>query len=328
MTDGKALDSLWRLVDEPSGTGELASLETDRHAGSRLMRVAIDSDGRRHLLVPTEDEVRADTRSQGVVLVPQRLMIDCKAELFADLVCADTSLETAFTELCEDACRRIESSTGPPASTLSEVLQEWRDLLRRGQGDIDRSAVIGLRGELEIVRQLAESSPAGALTAWRGPPGGTFDFQRGDLTVEVKTSTAQDGRAVTIHGLRQLDPPEEHRLHLAFVRLQADDLGESCPMIIKDLRTLGVDGDELDDLLAGVNYLEGDESSWSERFSTLELDLWYVGPSFPGLRSSRMGPEEIRGVSNISYTLDLDSAGKPLGVEEELAIMKALTGSE
>jgi len=328
MKDGIALDRLWRLVVEPSGTGELASLETDRQTGSKFIRVAIDSDGRRHLLVPTKEEVRADTHSQGVVLVPHRLVIEGKAELFADLVCVDTSLEAAFTELCEDACRRIETATEPPASTLSEVLQEWRNLLRRGQGDIDRSAVIGLRGELEIVRQLAENSPTGALAAWRGPLGGTFDFQRDDLTVEVKTSTAQDGRAVTIHGLRQLDPPEEHRFHLAFVRLQADDLGESCPMIVKDLRTLGVDGEELDDLLAGVSYLDGDESSWSERFSTLELDLWYVGTSFPGLRSSRMDPEETRGLSNISYTLDLDSAGKPLAVDEELAIMKALTGSQ
>lgn len=320
------LADMWSMMPVPPGLGELESQETEHSAGADSIRIALDSDGCRHLLVPAKGEVAADTRSRGVMLVPQSLLIAGVEQQFADLVCADATLQEVYTELCEDACRRIAQSDDPPDDLLRSTLQEWRELLRQGSSSVDRSAVIGLRGELEVLRRLAEASPGDALEAWRGPAGGTFDFQRSELTLEVKTTTAQDGRNVTIHGLRQLDPPAGHSLHLAFVRLQADDLGESCAMLVEDLKTLGVDQERLAELLGGAGYSDTDDVAWTERFSTLEVDIWPVGPDFPGLRSASLDPAVLVGVSNVAYSLDLDAVGPPVPVEEELSLLRRLAG--
>lgn len=321
----KGTDSVsqhWAAVDVPDGSGEVLTNATSIHVNDGFVRVGIDSSGCKHLLVPCgTGEFRQDRRSRGVALVRQTLVVEGVETQFADLVCIEVQLEAAFVELVDDIGRRIGERPEDAVSVMSETLREWRELLRYSGSKVDRSAVIGLRGELEVLRSIASRGSANDVSIWRGPLGEPFDFMRGSTILEVKTTVAQDGHNVQIHGLQQLDPPDESELALAFVRLRPDDLGESVPAVVDDLYALGVDREQLDRCLDAVGYRFELRDTWSEAFKVVEMQIWIVGDEFPGIRSSRISSSALSGVSDIQYAINLDAGGPPLGVQAQTAFL-------
>lgn len=116
------------------------------------------------------------------------------------------------------------------------------------RGALSESVVIGLVGELTVLRQLIlgqadnPSSLLRVLDYWQGWQGGR-DFRIGDHSIEVKTTQA----ATSIHefsGLHQLEPellpsgaPEQ--LHLMSIGLAAStSTGEALPTLVSSIIAL------------------------------------------------------------------------------------------
>src|SRR5437763_15646474 len=87
---------------------------------------------------------------------------------------------------------------------------------------VTRETVIGLVGELEVLRLLAAHNPVGALDAWRGPSRSVHDFVRDGAELEVKTTTSVDGNFISISNIDQLDPAVVASLHLVVVHARED----------------------------------------------------------------------------------------------------------
>jgi hypothetical protein len=190
------------------------------------------------------------------------------------------------------------------------VLDEWRALLKAAGQSVTRETVIGLVGELEVLKILAAHNPAGALDAWRGPTRSVHDFARDGAELEVKTTTSVDGNFISISNIDQLDPTAMASLHLVAVHAREDTSAPGLDERIDELIDLGVPRDALLTKAAAAGYMYGGGAPVEDRYRIRSVRAWVVGNSFPGLRRAELGEDRLRGVSKIRYELALDSAPK------------------
>lgn len=281
--------------------------------GGRDTLAAIDAAGQKHLLIRlSTNVVDGDHASQGVTLGSRILRTDSADVTYADLHCRISSLDLVFERLVEDVLKRLTADGSAPVTTCRKVLDDWRALLRAAEQSVSRETIIGLVGELEVLRLLAGHNPVGALDAWRGPSKSVHDFVQDGAELEVKTTTSVDGNFVSISNIDQLDPTLVSSLHLVVVHARQDATAPSLDERIDDLFALGLPHDALLAKAASAGYVYGSGVSVEDRFRVRSLRAWAVGDSFPGLRRADLGEARLRGVSKIRYELALDSAPRRL----------------
>ncbi|MFJ2085217.1 PD-(D/E)XK motif protein [Micromonospora chokoriensis] len=271
--------------------------------------IAVDAAHQRHLLIPLADaRVESDDASQGVTLRPRALRMSTGDIAYLDIHCQIASLGLVFERLAEDVISRLLVDASAPVATCRRVLDEWRALLRAATQGVSRDVVVGLVGELEVLRLLARHDAAGALDAWRGPDRGAHDLVRGGHAIEVKTVTSVDGSSVSISNLDQLDSSLVEVLHLVVVHAREDPTGPSLDERIDALISLGVPRSALLARISQVGYVYESGVVSNDRFVVRSVRAWEVGESFPGLRRSDLSEDRLRGVSRIRYELLVDSA--------------------
>ncbi len=220
-----------------------------------------------------------------------------------DVVCTDARLLRTFLSLIGEMLDRSDESGRPSIDELAEVLESWRAALARERTAMDRNRLVGLFGELTVLERLAAHDPQAALAMWMGRRGASHDFSRTNA-LEVKTLIGDGSPAVTIHGEHQLDPPSGGELHLVAFRIADSADGESIEELTARIAERGVPHEEILRTL-------GDDAPGADdrrrRFIIEDVRLHAVTDDFPGLRASRLSPETMRGVSNISYQLSLDA---------------------
>jgi hypothetical protein len=289
---------------------------------------AIDVAGHKHMLIPlTVSAVDGDDASQGVTLGSRVLRTDSGDVTYADLHCRISSLALVFERLAEDVLKRLAVDDSDPVSTCRRVLDEWRALLKAVSQRLTRETVIGLVGELEVLRLLASHNPVGAVDAWRGPSKSVHDFVRADTELEVKTTTSIDGNFVSISNIDQLDPSLVTSLHLVVVHAREDSTAPGLDERIDELVGLGVPRETLLTKMATAGYVYGTGVSVEDRLQVRSVRGWIVGDSFPGLRRADLGEVRLKGVSRIRYELALDSAPKRLSDEEFQKFMTTWVGT-
>jgi len=253
----------------------------------------------------TEDAAR------GVVLRKEwrretdrvRMTLLLSEERFADV----------FGVLAADILGHIRSSrtVEAGAAALRSRLEHWKRFLKAaGEEGLSAQEQTGLFGELSIIRHWiveAGCDPAAVLGSWRGPSGANQDFQRADLSVEVKTSTSNDISTIRVANERQLDETGLAGLflcHLAFDRRTG--AGRTLPELVSEL--MGLLGTGLEssftDLLAMVGYHRIHEARYrSLGYSQRLCSLYRVELGFPRIRQS-----ELRsGVSEVAYNVNLSN---------------------
>jgi len=292
---------------------QLLTRAVDAKIGGHDILAAIDAAGQKHLLIPiAATAVDGDNASQGVTLGSRVLRTASGDVTYADLHCRISSLTLVFERLAEDVLKRLAVDDSAPVSTCRKVLDEWRALLKAAGQSITRETVIGLVGELEVLRLLAVHNPVGALDAWRGPSKSVHDFVRGGAELEVKTTTSVDGNFVSISNIDQLDPAAVTSLHLVVVHARENSTAPSLDERIDELIGLGVPRDALLTKLAIAGYAYESGVFVEDRFQVRSVRAWIVGALFPGLRRTELGEARLHGVSRIRYELALDSAPKRL----------------
>ena len=246
---------------------------------------------------------------------------------YADLHCRISSLDLVFERLAEDVLRRLTADSSTPVTTCRKVLDDWRALLRAPSQSLSRETVVGLVGELEVLRLLASHNSIGAFDAWRGPSMSVHDFVRGGAELEVKTTTSVDGNFVSISNIDQLDPGLVSSLHLVVVHAREDATAPSLDERIDGLFALGLPNDALLTKVASAGYVYGSGVAVEDRFRIRSVRAWAVSDSFPGLRRAELGETRLKGISKIRYELALDSAPRRLSDEEFDLFMAAWVGS-
>jgi hypothetical protein len=274
----------------------------------------LDAHGGRHLLIPVPASVafREDRRSAGVQ-IRRTVLEDAGIDLqFVDVVCLVPRLNDLFAEVAVDMLEALNLDPADPPASCHGILERWRELLEKPDPQLlGPQQLAGLFGELLLVKELVERNPANGVDAWMGPSGSQHDFARGELAIEVKTTTVREGRVVGIHGTDQLERPSGGELFLSFVRLDVEAGGTSVPELIDSILELGVERRTFLDLLARGGYDASKAGEYEHpRFIIRERRLYEVEGDFPRITASsfRMGVVPP-GVLRIRY--DVDLTGEP-----------------
>lgn len=301
------------LVAAPSH-GEFTVLGTEVATAAGEVLFALDSQGRRHLLIPAAEAVAPapDRRSAGVHLSVRDLETDHGLTAFIDLDCRLPHLNEVFSHLAEEVLSALQADASDAYQTCRRELARWRELIDRGAASVLSSeALAGLFGELWHLRELVRRDP-GATDVWVGPLARPHDFAAPGVSLEVKTTLSRDRWSFQIHGIDQLSLPSGGTLYLAAVQviLEADG-GETVPELIEGLRALGADMNLLLTRLRGAGYDTRDADHYqTQHFHLSNHRMYLVGESFPKIvRSSFIGGQLPERVSGLSYAIDL--SGQP-----------------
>lgn len=222
--------------------------------------------------------------------------------------CNLEQLERVFADFCASALGRIVSGELPQAA-VDGVLADLRDLLAgTAGGRKPAGSMLGLAGELLVLRDLVRHDPA-LLDAWQGPDGARHDFRWGEVAAEVKTYVRRQVREVTISSLDQLEPPAGGQLFLVEVCLERNAAGEiTVQGLIDEIRRC-VDAERMHAFLTRAkDYMPVDEEAagpWSLKY----VNSFIIGRGFPSLTESHLvGGKVQNGISHVTYRLNLAAA--------------------
>lgn len=239
---------------------------------------------------------------------------------YLQVSCNEPRLNRTFLSLTAEMLDEVRGTSQPVLDGLLTVIDSWHEILRSRNKMLSRQEAIGLFGELTILRRFARLDPRKALDVWRGAENYRHDFNATN-SLEVKTYTGYGEPRIRVHGAYQLEPPLGHRLYLVTLKVDENESGESLPGLVDALADLGVSrGTVLRKLDRTMENLE----ALSYRFVVEEIRLFEVGADFPGIRPSRLEPDALRGVDDLSYSLGLDHCTGTLPVEELEGVLKCL----
>lgn len=307
--------AVWRALEQ-SGQGDgvldVASRSSGVQTGFGPARYALGPAGERRLLLPcaagtTGRDLRGSPRL-AVALTPYSS--GTGQQLFVDILCRDRRLDVVFAELCREILKRLGSGEGP-VEAASGTISDFRELLLAGPaGDLTRSKIAGLLGELIVLRRLIPLS-TDATGSWTGPYEQRHDFRRGVLALEVKSSLRSDATKVEIHGAEQLLPPAGGRLFLLHVRMEPAQNGAlRIGRVFDELVAAGATELPLRSGLARTGCVDPHDPDWNAPAFELEgLDAYEVSPGFPRVTPEQFpGGEVPEAISGLNYSVDLSAA--------------------
>lgn len=331
MAEPGELERAWRLV-ESRGIPMADTLAADPLSdAAESPMVAVDSSDARHLLIPLDPHADVPVVDGAAVTIRKRTLIFDGAErVYADIVCARPDLYDQFAVLASEI---IGAAVGAdaPAADAARVIREWRELVAAlNPPRLDRGGLVGLFAELSVLRNVVAHDPRRRSDCWTGASRGRYDFQRGEIVLEVKGSTARRGRPIVVHGIDQLEAPPNGALYLSWIRLEVGiERGESLRRVVDRLLDIVADPADLEQKLRRSGYEFDNPQAYDRPLLTeLERRFYRVDESFPKLTRADLKGEELpRGVIAVRYELDL-SGDRPEPLESNVAaqLLRGLAG--
>ena len=313
MTDRAS--HVWkRLRSSGGGDGHLAvpSITTGVETGYGPALLAVGPGSEPRLLVPcdaTRPPIDLDS-SACLIVCRSSFTRNGRNQTFIDIMVTERALDQVFADVVEAILERIASGV-IPENAVTETIEEYRRLLRESQFRlVAEEEVVGLIGELVLLRDLARHSPE-AVQAWRGPWEQRHDFRRRADAIEVKTSRRTDVSAVTINGLDQLLPPEEGRMLLVHVKIERAHGGDlSVGQLHDEIVASGVPKNRMAECLEAIGCPGSHDPDWNEFAFHLEtIEGYRVGRGFPSLTSRDLVAGAPRaGVEHVVYSVNLQTA--------------------
>lgn len=225
------------------------------------------------------------------------------------LVCLDTRLKAVFQTFIDDLLRQLDKCETVPA-LIQRSAAEWRTLLQIANSGLSQAEATGLYGELRFLENAVSAIGPSAVETWQRSPSDAHDFISGTSRVEVKTSRFQDRSAVTIHGLRQLEPPVNADLTLAVAEVQLHGSGDTISDVVVRLLACDVDSELLTKKLAEAGFVSGMPDA-DYTFTLLSWRYWAINEESAVLNRSAVGEAVASGVSDLRYVLSLSALGEP-----------------
>ena len=319
MSLRERLENSWDAAAkaDPAGKGLLTLQKTGVSTNFGMVLVGLDSEGRRHLCLPTSDaEIGSrDDHSRGVIIQAITLLENSVPRPFVDVLCKEASLNALFSIVASDMLDSVTKDPERPFIVCQETLNLWRQLLENERVTfMSKEEIGGLFTELLLLEKLATIRPT-ALISWQGPDRGLHDFVCGGMDIEVKSTRSPSSYNVEISDLNQLAIPKDVALYLVFNRIRSSPgRGRSLLDIIDIIIRLGVDRPEFFRKLQLYGYDQRDAEHYRQLTYELCEECWFkITPLFPRIVNESFcegrPPKEVK---KIHYTLDLAGIAEPL----------------
>lgn len=241
---------------------------------------------------------------------------------FLRVICIDARLIRTFQSLITEMMVNIYNSPvkNPVILEFVSVAAFWRAILFDQLRGYTLNEAKGLYGELYVLKKFAQIAPQKALKSWRGQENYRHDFLSSNA-LEVKTYSSFNEPKVIVHGAYQLDPPQSHDLHLFALHVEENESGNTLIETVEQIARLGV---PFDLILARMEMSYSALADIQYRFVTNEQKLFKVDCRFPGIRASCVGQDALQGVSNITYSLNLDFCEDSLEIDTLTTVLEDL----
>lgn len=241
----------------------------------------------------------------------EQLMRDGAApEDYIRMECLDDSLRQPFAVLASQVVKHLADGATASAACMEAVL-EFRRLLSRHGGLLPTDEeILGLTGELLLLRLLVSENPE-LWKGWNGPMGSSRDFSWGSTDIEAKASRLSGEPRLTVNGLDQLEPEEGRSLFIHHTILSDNPTGPiSVPDLADEIRRVISEPEDFDESLAAAGYIEEQKDLWADqRFTLHETSLYHVAEDFPRIRKADFPEATLPpGVSRLRFDVLLASA--------------------
>lgn len=294
--------------------GREARVTLIRHGGStQRVWFGFDKDNLALAYFETELQESVNFSVSEAILVHKTLVEDEVSEDRLSAIkihCLDPKLTEVFYGFMDDLLERVE--TGQLLlEAIAAASSDWRSLLQIAKKTLTENQALGLYGELCFLEELTQKIGPKSVETWQRSSKYLHDFVGAISRVEVKCSSFQDRASVTIHGLRQLEPPADASLTLAVAEVQKYG-EETIDKIVDRILKLGVDRKLLTEKLSLAGYIIGMPGSADYKFTFLSWRFWDILPETPALNISALERRTADAISSVSYSLNLSSLGDPL----------------
>lgn len=216
---------------------------------------------------------------------------------------------TFVTRVCEEM-----DSLPKPADAVRAVIalvERWKEFFAGNSELLSEGRQTGLYGELHLMARLyAAGVPINQLVkAWTGSKRTNQDYEFGEVSIEVKSTTAVDATTVNITNIRQLD---ETGLELLFLNRILMDVRRgterTLPVLVETLRaTITKQAPEValdfEEKILSAKYCNGHAEHYANRsYTERALEFYEVREGFPRLLESGLPT----GVTKAAYEITLE----------------------
>jgi len=242
-----------------------------------------------------------------VVRREQLMREGSQPEDYIRIECLDPALRQPFAVLASQVVNHLAAGATASGACMDAVL-EFRRLLSRHGGVLpSEEEILGLAGELLLIRALVTAAPH-LWRGWNGPLGASRDYSWGTTDIEAKASKLSGDSRLTVNGLDQLEPEQGRNLFIHHSVLSDNPIGTIIiPQMAEEIRARISDPDVFDERLASAGYLPEQQDLWLEhRFTLHETTIYRVTDVFPRIRRSDFPDGTLPpGVSRLRYDIQL-----------------------
>jgi len=265
-----------------------------------------------------------------VVKREQLLRKGSQPDDYIRIECLEAGLETPFALLASQVVNHLSLGATPSKACMEAVL-EFRRLVSRNGGLLPtEEEILGLAGELLLIRKLVKVSQS-LWQGWNGPLGSARDYSWGSTDIEAKASRMAGDSKLTVNGLDQLEPQESRDLlihHSVFIDNPTGTI--HIPGLVDEIREQISDPEAFDERLIAAGYLNEQKELWLEHCFTLHGSTIYrVRDDFPRIRKSDFPDGTLpAGISKLRYDIMLSNCSDfRLSSSEEDALFACLASS-
>lgn len=277
--------------------------------------IGIDHDGYRHLLIVLDDLSDAfdDRRSRGLIVQGRLLTVNSSAERpFLDVMCSDKDGHKVFNMVVNDILQKLLRGAIYKDAVVSTI-ERWRKFWGGGLKKVlSEEQIKGLFGELWFMHFWLLPKRIDFLENWVGPQGARHDFEWQNVSIEAKTTSSVRGHIHRIHGIEQLDPPENGILYVYSLRIRKEGTAQNnLPLLIQKITTLLDPYPRLLELfevrLSEAGYSPAHSDIYEGyRFRIIDERLYLVNSLFPRLTIDLLREGLPNGVERVDYDVNLE----------------------
>src|SRR4051812_11452859 len=140
---------IWAGLTRPSG-----GLTARLHPESSGVWLAVDSDGRRHLLVraTTAEPSRALMVTRGLRAMISVLSVEQEPEdVWVDIACLDPTLNDTFVAVADNLAEEVRVNPNDPIDAVQMTLRRWQWFWGIAPTSLSDEKALGLFGELWFI---------------------------------------------------------------------------------------------------------------------------------------------------------------------------------
>jgi hypothetical protein len=263
------------------------------------------------LEIPEEDQCKFESVfvPQGFNLFIADMGIKHKGYSECILEASSSEQNDVFTIVTKDILNELRKNNNviTYVKTLQDRIKKWEDFFKKTESQLlTDKEVIGLFGELTLIKELKLKGLDSISDYWNGPIRAAQDFQSELLSIEVKTTSANKIEKVNISSEIQLDSKNGDTLYLVVYRIERNDVtGIRLPQIINEVENLLSESQKkrFDAKLNCLGYSNQDEIKYTKGYFVRERKIYLVDEDFP-----RITPDNLaKDISDVKYKLSLNN---------------------